>query len=69
MCLELLRRLHDVPILGVCLGHQAMAVAHGGDVVRAPEPVHGRLSELAHSGHVLFAGCPSGAGAGFAVVR
>jgi len=46
-----------------------MAVAAGGRVVRAPEPVHGRLSTLLHNGHELFAGCPSGPHSGFDVVR
>lgn len=50
----------DVPVLGVCLGMQALAVVHGGRVVHAPEPVHGRLSDVAHDGHPLFCGIPSG---------
>jgi para-aminobenzoate synthetase len=58
-----------VPILGVCLGHQALAAVNGGKVVRAPEPVHGRLSAVQHTGHPLFADIPSGPGQGFEVVR
>lgn len=59
-----------MPILGVCLGHQALALVHGASVVRAPEPVHGRLSELRHTGdHPLMAGIPSGPGEGYEVVR
>lgn len=46
------------PILGVCLGHQALAHAEGGSVVRAPEPVHGRVSKVTHDGTGLFAGLP-----------
>ena len=70
VCLEVLLDLSDVPILGVCLGHQALAHVHGGRVVKAPEPVHGRLSELQHCGrHGLFTGIPSGPGGGFEVVR
>lgn len=69
VCLEILKRLPDVPILGVCLGHQALALVHGGTVHSAPEPVHGRLSELQHSGHTLFAGMPSGVNEGLEVVR
>lgn len=69
VCTELLTQLPRVPVLGVCLGHQALAAAHGARVARAPEPVHGRLSALAHGGHPLFDGCPSGPGAGFDVVR
>jgi para-aminobenzoate synthetase len=69
VCLPVLQQLRDVPILGVCLGHQALAVAHGGHVVLAPEPVHGRVSELEHTGHPLMQDIPSGAGRGFEVVR
>jgi len=58
-----------VPVLGVCLGHQALAHVHGGQVVKAPEPVHGRLSTLRHSEHPLMQGIPSGVGQGFDVVR
>jgi anthranilate synthase/aminodeoxychorismate synthase-like glutamine amidotransferase len=47
-----------VPIVGVCLGHQAMAVAAGGSVVMAPVPVHGRASSIVHFGDDLFAGIP-----------
>lgn len=47
-----------VPVLGVCLGHQTVARAHGARVVRAPEPRHGRLSPVHHDGTGLFAGLP-----------
>lgn len=67
--MDALRQLPTIPILGVCLGHQALAAAHGARVLRAPEPVHGRLSALEHGGHPLLAGCPSGPGGGFEVVR
>ena len=49
-----------VPVLGVCLGMQALAHANGATVRRAPEPVHGRLSNIRHDGHPLFQGIPSG---------
>ena len=49
-----------MPILGVCLGMQAIALAHGAQVQLAPEPVHGRVSEVQNSGHPLLAGIPSG---------
>jgi anthranilate synthase component II len=58
--LDIVRRLHDqLPILGVCLGHQAIAQALGGRVVRATEPVHGRSWPIHHSGGGIFAGLPT----------
>jgi anthranilate synthase/aminodeoxychorismate synthase-like glutamine amidotransferase len=48
-----------VPILGVCLGHQAIAAAAGGRIIRGREPVHGRTSPVHHDGCNLFAGIPS----------
>jgi anthranilate synthase component II len=54
--LDIVRELHpDLPMLGVCLGHQAIAEALGGSVVRALAPVHGRASRILHSGAGLFA--------------
>jgi para-aminobenzoate synthetase component 2 len=47
-----------VPLLGVCLGHQAIAVAFGGSVVRAPELLHGKTSEVFHEGDGVLAGLP-----------
>ncbi len=57
-CVELIRRAGRVPLLGVCLGHQALAVAFGGRVVHAPEVVHGKTAAVHHAGERLFAGLP-----------
>ena len=48
-----------VPMLGVCLGHQAMGMAFGGDVIRAPLPMHGKTSTVEHDGRGIFAGITS----------
>ena len=59
ICVEVVRRLGEsTPILGVCLGHQAIAEAYGGTIARAPELVHGRSSSIEHDGAGLFAGLP-----------
>ncbi|TPW18814.1 MAG: anthranilate synthase component II [Elusimicrobia bacterium] len=58
-CLELIAALGpSVPLLGVCLGHQALAHVLGGRVTRAPRIVHGKLSRVAHDGRGLFRGLP-----------
>jgi anthranilate synthase/aminodeoxychorismate synthase-like glutamine amidotransferase len=59
-CLDVVRELHsELPILGVCLGHQTIAAALGGTIVRAPEPIHGRASCIHHDEQGLFASLPN----------
>lgn len=53
-----------VPILGVCLGHQAIGRFYGGKVTRAPEPVHGKPVDILHDGKTIFSGIPNGFAAG-----
>lgn len=57
ICLDLVERAGaDVPMLGVCLGHQAIGQAFGGDVVRAAMPMHGKVSDIRHDGRTVFRG-------------
>ena len=57
ICLELIEKAAaTIPVFGVCLGHQAIGQAFGGQVVRAPVPVHGKLSEVSHEGKGVFRG-------------
>ena len=53
-----------MPVLGVCLGHQAIGLAFGGDVVRAPAPIHGKTSTVEHNNRGVFAGLASSFQAG-----
>ena len=58
--IELIKRFAGkTPILGVCLGHQAIGAAFGGDVVRAPRLMHGKTSEIEHDGKTIFSGIES----------
>jgi len=60
ICLDLIRAAAGrIPVLGVCLGHQAIGQAFGGEVIRAPLPVHGKVSRISHQGSDIFAGLPS----------
>jgi len=59
VCLDLIAKAGaTIPILGVCLGHQSIGQAYGGKVIRAPEPMHGKLSSIRHSGTGIFKGLP-----------
>ncbi|MGE5566708.1 MAG: anthranilate synthase component II [Parcubacteria group bacterium] len=60
ICLPLLRGApEDLPILGVCLGHQSIGQAYGGEVVRAKSIMHGKTSQIHHNGKGVFAGLPN----------
>jgi anthranilate synthase component 2 len=60
ICLDLIKRASGkVPIFGVCLGHQAIGQVFGGDVVRAPKPMHGKLSKVHHTGKGVFRDVPN----------
>jgi anthranilate synthase component 2 len=57
ICLDVIKQANGaMPILGVCLGHQAIGQVYGGKVVRAPQPMHGKLSRVHHSGRSVFRG-------------
>jgi anthranilate synthase component 2 len=57
ICLDLIKRAGPtIPMFGVCLGHQAIGQAYGGDVVRAPKLMHGKVSEIRHTGRSVFRG-------------
>jgi anthranilate synthase component 2 len=59
ICLELIEKAGPtIPLLGVCLGHQAIGQVYGGRVVRAPVPMHGKLSQITHTGKGVFKGLP-----------
>jgi anthranilate synthase component 2 len=60
ICLELIEKnAGNIPLLGVCLGHQAIGQAYGGKVVRAPNLMHGKVSDIKHTEKGLFAGVPT----------
>lgn len=61
ICLDLIIAAadNDIPLLGVCLGHQSIAQAFGGKVIRGPKPMHGKISDVTHEGKTIFKGLPS----------
>src|SRR5271154_6317745 len=60
ICLDVIAAFAgQVPLLGVCLGHQAIGQAFGGRVIRAPELMHGKTSEISHDGKTIFADLPN----------
>ncbi|MGB7845241.1 MAG: aminodeoxychorismate/anthranilate synthase component II [Candidatus Acidiferrum sp.] len=60
ICVELIQKLAgELPILGVCLGHQAIGAAFGGKIVRAPKLFHGKTSEIKHDGKGVFRSVPN----------
>jgi anthranilate synthase component II len=59
ICLELIKKAGaKIPLLGVCLGHQSIGQAYGGKVIRAPEPMHGKLSTITNTGKGVFKDLP-----------
>jgi anthranilate synthase component 2 len=56
ICLDLIKAAAMIPIFGVCLGHQALGEAYGGEVIRAPSPVHGKIAAIDHQGETVFRG-------------
>jgi anthranilate synthase component II len=58
ICLDLVRDAGNLPVLGVCLGHQVIGQVFGGKIARAPQPMHGKLSPIRHGGSGVFAGLP-----------
>lgn len=60
VCLELIKAAGPtIPLLGVCLGHQSIGQSYGGKVIRAPQPMHGKLSTITNTGHGIFSGFPA----------
>lgn len=61
ICLDMIKECaeRNLPLFGVCLGMQAMGQAFGGDVIRAPAPLHGKISNIVHEGKSVFEGLPS----------
>ena len=59
VCLDLIKKAGPtIPLLGVCLGHQSIGQSYGGKVIRAPQPMHGKLSTISNTGKGVFKGLP-----------
>lgn len=59
VCLDLIKKAGaTIPLLGVCLGHQSIGQCYGGKVIRAPQPMHGKLSTITHTNKGIFEGLP-----------
>ena len=56
ICLDIVKKNKDVPILGICLGHQSIGQSYGGSIVQCKEIMHGKIDIIEHSGHELFKG-------------
>ncbi len=54
VCVDLIKRIKDIPILGICLGHQAIGYAYGGKIIHAPEIKHGKTSKIIHENRYIF---------------
>ena len=60
ICMDVVSEFHNsIPILGVCLGHQAIGMHFGAELIKAPYPMHGKTSEVDHNGHSIFSNVPS----------
>ncbi|MGB1076695.1 MAG: anthranilate synthase component II [Bdellovibrionales bacterium] len=61
ICIDLIKKvaLTNIPLLGVCLGHQSIGQAFGGSVIKAPEPIHGKTSNIEHNEKGLYENVPS----------
>ncbi len=60
ICLDLIKAAGpNIPLLGVCLGHQSIGQSYGGKVIRAPQPMHGKLSTITHTNKGIFEGLPA----------
>ena len=56
ICLELIKKNKNIPILGICLGHQSIGQSYGGKVIQCEEIIHGKIDNIKHNGHKLFKG-------------